>query len=274
MYTLNCRGALLVLDQPVVMGIINLTPDSFFSGSRKEQVSAVLAKAEQMIREGATLLDIGAQSTRPGSNYLTAAEEWARLEPVLPVLLEKFPSCFFSIDTFHARVAEQAAAMGIHMVNDISAGLLDPAMLDVVAAAGLPFIAMHMKGTPQTMQSLAQYTDLITELTDYFLERVNSCKAAGIKDIILDPGFGFAKTISHNFQLLGALDQLQLLGHPLLVGLSRKSMITKTLGVPAEAALNGTTVLNTLAVQKGASILRVHDVKEAMEVIKLVKTDH
>jgi dihydropteroate synthase len=271
MYTLNCRGALIELDQPVVMGIINLTPDSFFAGSRKQQLEEVILKAEQLIQEGAFFLDIGAQSTRPAADYLSADEEWERLKFVLPELIERFPNTLFSIDTFHAAVAEQAAQAGIHLINDISGGHQDPNMLAVVAQAGIPFIAMHMKGRPQTMQTLATYEDLMLEMTDYFMERISTCKAAGIKDLILDPGFGFAKTIDQNFLILQQLDQFKVLENPLLVGLSRKSMITKTLGIPVEEALNGTTVLNTIALMKGAKILRVHDVKEAIEAIKLVK---
>ncbi|MBL7768109.1 MAG: dihydropteroate synthase [Flavipsychrobacter sp.] len=270
MYTLNCRGRLLVLEQPVVMGIINLTPDSFYAGSRTAQLDAVLRKAELLLKDGALLLDIGAQSTRPGSVFLTAAEEWARLEPILPKLTEQFPQAFFSIDTFHASVAQQAFEAGVDLINDISFGMLDPDMIPIVAACGLPYIGMHMKGNPQTMQSLAQYDDLLLEISDFFRERITACRAAGIKDLILDPGFGFAKTIDHNFRLLGRLEELKVFDLPLLAGLSRKSMITKTLGISAEEALNGTTVLNTVALQKGATILRVHDPKPAIEAIQLL----
>ena len=270
MYTLNCRGRLLVLDQPVVMGIINLTPDSFYAGSRSAQLDAVLFKAEQLLTDGALLLDIGAQSTRPGSNYLTAEEEWERLAPVLPTLTEHFPQAYFSVDTFHASVAQQAYEAGVHLINDISFGMLDAEMIPVVAKSGLPYIGMHMKGSPQTMQSQANYNDLLLEITDFFSQRIAACRAAGIKDLILDPGFGFAKTREHNFQLLNRMQELQVFELPLLAGLSRKSMITKTLGITADEALNGTTVLNTVALQKGASILRVHDPKPAVEAIQLL----
>ncbi|MCF1715163.1 dihydropteroate synthase [Flavihumibacter sp. RY-1] len=270
MYTLNCRGRLLVLDQPVVMGIINLTPDSFYAGSRSAQLDAVLFKAEQLLTAGAVILDIGAQSTRPGSNYLTADEEWARLAPVLPTLTEHFPQAYFSVDTFHASVAQQAYEAGVHLINDISFGMLDNEMIPVVAKSGLPYIGMHMKGSPQTMQSLANYDDLLLEITDFFSQRIAACRAAGIKDLILDPGFGFAKTREHNFQLLNRMQELQVFELPLLAGLSRKSMITKTLGITADEALNGTTVLNTVALQKGATILRVHDPKPAVEAIRLL----
>ncbi|HEY8399190.1 MAG TPA: dihydropteroate synthase [Flavihumibacter sp.] len=271
MYTLNCRGRLLVLDQPLVMGILNITPDSFFAGSRTNALEDAVSRAAEMISAGAALLDIGAQSTRPGSDYLSAGEEWARLAPVLPELVQRFPDCIFSVDTFHAAVAEKAAAAGVHIINDISGGHMDPGMLKVVGSTGLPFICMHMKGTPQTMQSLAQYDDLLLEMTDYFLERKQACRDAGIRDLVLDPGFGFAKTIEQNFELLGKMDDLHALGCPLLIGLSRKSMITKTLGIPASEALNGTTVLNTLALSKGAHILRVHDVRPAVEAIRLLQ---
>lgn len=270
MYTLNCRGRLLVLDQPVVMGIINLTPDSFYAGSRSAQLDAVLFKAEQLLTGGAVILDIGAQSTRPGSNYLTADEEWTRLAPVLPTLTEHFPQAYFSVDTFHAFVAQQAYEAGVHLINDISFGMLDAEMIPVVAKSGLPYIGMHMKGSPQTMQSQANYNDLLLEITDFFSQRIAACRAAGIKDLILDPGFGFAKTREHNFQLLNRMQELQVFELPLLAGLSRKSMITKTLGITADEALNGTTVLNTVALQKGASILRVHDPKPALEAIQLL----
>ena len=270
MYTLNCRGRLLVLDQPVVMGIINLTPDSFYASSRSAQLDAVLFKAEQLLTAGAVILDIGAQSTRPGSNYLTADEEWTRLAPVLPTLTEYFPQAYFSVDTFHASVAQQAYEAGVHLINDISFGMLDAEMIPVVAKSGLPYIGMHMKGSPQTMQSLANYNDLLLEITDFFSQRIAACRAAGIKDLILDPGFGFAKTREHNFQLLNRMQELQVFELPLLAGLSRKSMITKTLGITVDEALNGTTVLNTVALQKGASILRVHDPKPALEAIQLL----
>jgi dihydropteroate synthase len=270
MYTLNCRGRLLVLDQPVVMGIINLTPDSFYAGSRSEELEDVISKAAQLLQDGALLLDIGAQSTRPGSSFLTATEEWARLEPLLAALVASFPQAFFSVDTFHAEVAKKAAEAGVHLINDISFGMLDPEMIPVVAESGLPYIGMHMKGSPQTMQSLAQYDDLLLEISDFFIERIAVCRAAGIKDLILDPGFGFAKTVDQNFQLLNRLQELKVFGLPILAGLSRKSTITKTLGITAEEALNGTTVLNTVALQKGASILRVHDPKPALEAIRLL----
>ncbi|MEJ8843490.1 dihydropteroate synthase [Lacibacter sp. H375] len=271
MYTLNCKGRLLVLDKPVVMGILNITPDSFYSGSRIEQTE-VLKKAEQMINEGATILDIGGQSTRPGSDRLTADEELKRVLPAIEAIKKEFPSVFLSIDTYHAKVASEAVAAGIDMVNDISAGDMDAAMLSTVASLNVPFIAMHMQGTPDTMQQNPAYENITREVVDYFIQKTTSCKAAGIVDLILDPGFGFGKTITHNFQLLKTMEALQIFHVPIMAGLSRKSTIWKTLKITPEEALNGTTVLNTIALTKAASILRVHDVKEAMETIKLYET--
>ncbi len=268
MYTLNCKGRLLVLEKPVVMGILNITPDSFYSGSRIEQKD-VLQKAAQMINEGAAILDIGGQSTRPGSERLTAAEELKRVLPVIKQIKETYPSIFLSIDTYHATVAKEAVAAGADMVNDISAGDMDANMIATVAALQVPFIAMHMQGTPDTMQENPTYENVTKEVVDYFIRKTTACKEAGIKDIIIDPGFGFGKTIPHNFQLLKQLEAFQLFHVPVLVGLSRKSTIWRTLHITAEEALNGTTVVNTIALTKGASILRVHDVKEAAEAIAL-----
>jgi dihydropteroate synthase len=268
MYTLNCKGRLLVLDKPVVMGILNLTPDSFYSGSRVEQ-SDVVQKARQMINEGAAILDIGGQSTRPGSNRLTADEELQRVLPAIEVIKKEFPSIFLSIDTYHAKVANETVAAGIDIVNDISAGDLDAGMLPTVGRLKVPFIAMHMQGTPDTMQQNPTYGNITREVVDYFIQKITDCKTAGIVDLILDPGFGFGKTITHNFQLLKNMEALQIFQLPILAGLSRKSTIWKTLQISAEEALNGTSVLNTIALTKGAGILRVHDVKEAVEAIKL-----
>lgn len=268
MYTLNCKGRLLVLDKPVVMGILNITPDSFYSGSRTEQQD-VLQKAGQMIEEGATILDIGGQSTRPGSDRLTAAEELNRVLPAIKSIKESYPSVFLSIDTYHASVASETVAAGIDMVNDISAGDMDANMLSTVASLNVPFIAMHMQGTPDTMQDKPTYNNIAKEVVDYFIQKTAACKAAGITDIVIDPGFGFGKTINHNFQLLKQMEVFQLFQVPVLAGLSRKSTIWKTLHITPEEALNGTTVLNTIALTKGAAILRVHDVKEAVEATKL-----
>ena len=271
MYTLNCKGRLLVIEKPIVMGILNITPDSFYSGSRIENKESILNKAEQMLNEGATILDIGGQSTRPGSTRLSAKEELEKVLPAIQLIKHQFPSCFLSIDTYHSSVAKEAVTVGVDIVNDISAGTMDEQMIATVAALNVPYIAMHMQGTPDTMQQNPSYENVTREVLDYFIKKTEQCKAAGIQDIIIDPGFGFGKTIAHNFQLLRELEVFQILKYPLLAGLSRKSTIYKTLGTTAEEALNGTTVLNTIALQKGASILRVHDVKETMETIKLVQ---
>ena len=272
MFSINCKGRLISLTQPIVMGIINITPDSFFEGSRNLHLQDLLRQAEQMILEGATILDLGAQSTTPTSIWLEPEREWERLQPVLTSLVQYFPEVIFSIDTFHHTVAKNAVNAGVHIVNDISGGNLDPEMLPTVSALGVPYICMHMKGTPQSMQTLAQYDNISLEVMDYFVEKITACKKAGIKDIILDPGFGFAKTIQHNFDLLNQLEVLKTLHFPLLVGISRKSTIYRTLGITPVEALNGTTVLNTIALIKGTSILRVHDVREAVEAIKLIKS--
>lgn len=269
MYTLNCKGRLLTIDEPVVMGILNVTPDSFYSGSRVQQTDEVLQKAATMIAEGAAILDIGGQSTRPGSTRISAEEETARVVPAIEAIKQQFPTIFISIDTYYAEVAKQAVEAGADLVNDISAGNMDAAMLATVAQLQVPFIAMHMQGTPDTMQENPQYENIAKEVVDYFSTKTKQCKEAGIVDVILDPGFGFGKTITHNFQLLKQMEALQMFQVPVLAGLSRKSTIWRTLNITADEALNGTTVLNTLALTKGANILRVHDVKEAVETIRL-----
>jgi dihydropteroate synthase len=258
----------LVLEKPVVMGILNITPDSFYSGSRIDQKD-VVKKAGQMITEGATIIDIGGQSTRPGSDRLTAQEELDRVLPAIKSIRQNYPGVFLSIDTYHATVAKETVAAGVDMVNDISAGDMDADMLSTMASLNVPFIAMHMQGTPDTMQDKPTYENVATEVVDYFIQKTTACKEAGINDLIIDPGFGFGKTITQNFQLLKQLEVLQIFHVPVLAGLSRKSTIWKTLHVTPEEALNGTTVLNTIALTKGAAILRVHDVKEAVEAIQL-----
>ena len=271
MFSFNCKGRLLVIDEPIVMGIINVTPDSFYSGSRSKSTDEALSLAEKMLEEGATILDIGGQSTRPGSEAIGAAEELARVLPVVEAINKQFPGSFISIDTYHAAVAKAAVEAGASIVNDISAGALDTEMISTVAALQVPYIIMHMKGTPATMTEHNNYEDLKLELLEYFINKMEECRKAGIKDVIADIGFGFAKNIAQNFQLLKNLSIYKILQKPLLVGLSRKSTVYKTLGTTAEDALNGTTVLHTIALQNGASILRVHDVREAKEVITLLK---
>jgi len=270
MFVLNCKGRLLVVDKPLVMGIINVTPDSFYSGSRFNLASDVLPKVEKMIKEGASIIDVGGQSTRPGSQQLSAEAELERVIGIIESIHFNFPDTVISIDTFHAKVAIDAVAAGASMVNDISAGGLDPNMISSVSSLNVPYVCMHMKGTPATMQQHAQYENIALETLDYFVKKVEQCRKAGIKDVIIDPGFGFAKTIEQNFLLLKQLPILRTLELPILCGLSRKSTVYKTLAVPVEESLNGTTVINTIALLNGANILRVHDVKEAKEAIELV----
>jgi dihydropteroate synthase len=266
MFTLNCKGKLLVLDNPVVMGIINATPDSFYKGNINEDM---LLLAKKMIDDGATILDIGGQSTRPGSERISTAEELKRVVPVICSISKKFPGIILSIDTYNSEVAAAAVDAGASIVNDISAGNMDARMIDTVAALQVPYVCMHMQGTPATMQKDPQYNDVAKEVLDFFIAAVDTCKKAGIIDVIIDPGFGFGKNIEHNLSLLKKMEVLRMLHQPILAGISRKSTVYKTLHTTVEHALNGTTVLNTIALMNGASILRVHDVKEAMEAITL-----
>ncbi len=269
MFSLNCNGKLLMIDKPIVMGIINLTSDSFYKDSRTKNIEAVLVQAKKMLYQGAAIIDIGAQSTRPGSTRISAKEEMEKVLPAVEIILKNFPDAVISVDTYHAEVAKTAVDNGVAIVNDISAGNMDKNMIETVARLNVPYVCMHMKGTPETMQQHAGYENIIKEILDFFIAKNDECKMAGIKDIIIDPGFGFAKTIEQNFKLLKELSFFKMLDKPILAGISRKSTIYKTLGTTAEDALNGTTVLNTLALQGGANILRVHDVKEAKEAITL-----
>lgn len=271
MVTLNCKGHLLTLEKPAVMGILNITPDSFYEGARSMLPEDIMNKASRMQEEGALIIDIGGQSTRPGSEPVSAQEEIDRIIEPITAIHKRFPSLVISVDTYYAQVARLAVEAGASMVNDISGGLMDTAMLSTVSELRTPFICMHMRGTPQTMQGLTSYDDLVTDVMDYFIERIDACQRAGINDIIIDPGFGFSKNTTQNFQLLREMKELTLLGKPLLAGLSRKSTICKTLGISPAEALNGTTVMNTIALLNGASILRVHDVREAVEAITLVE---
>jgi dihydropteroate synthase len=271
MYTLNCKGRLLSLEKPVVMGIINITPDSFFAGSRHFGTDMALRQAEKMVKEGAAILDFGGQSTRPGAERVGVAEELERVVPVIEAVARAFPEVEISVDTFYSMVASEAVAAGASIINDVSAGLIDLKMLSVVGALNVPYVCMHMKGEPGTMQQHPEYEDVTREVMDFFIRRMDACKTAGIKEVIADPGFGFGKTISHNFTLIREFELLGMLGVPLLMGISRKSTIYKTLGISPVEALNGSTVLHTIGLMKGANILRVHDVKEAVEAIKLVE---
>ncbi len=269
-YTFQIKGCLYSLKKPKVMGILNLTPDSFFEGSRVPTTEkSVLVAVEKKISEGADFLDLGGYSTRPGATAISMEEEIARVIPAVGTIKRQFPEILLSVDTFRSQVAKAAVEEGADLVNDISAGNLDPEMLPLIAQLDVPYIAMHMKGTPQTMQSLSDYTDLVPEILAYFSKKVEQFRNFGIKDVIIDPGFGFAKTITQNFELLKELKSLNRLGLPVMAGVSRKSMIYKTLKISANEALNGTTALNMFALMQGANILRVHDVKEAKETIQL-----
>lgn len=256
---------------PLVMGIINATPDSFHPASRAASVVEALHLAERMLAQGADILDIGGQSSRPGSGEGDEREEKRRVIPVIEAILREIPDALISVDTWRAAVASEAAASGARMVNDISAGTLDPEMLRTVAGLGVPYVAMHMQGTPASMQHAPVYTDVCAEVTRFLSERLHAAHEAGIADVIIDPGFGFGKTSEHNYALLRDLSRLNALGAPVLAGFSRKRMINEVLGAGPADALNGTTVLNTIALMKGASILRVHDVREAVECVKLVR---
>jgi dihydropteroate synthase len=268
--TLQVQGKIINLNSPKVMGILNVTPDSFYDGGRYNQNGTFLKHAEKMIREGADFIDVGGYSSRPGAVDIPVEEELSRTTPVIRALKKEFPFVLLSIDTFRSQVADAAVNEGAGIVNDISAGDLDPAMYETMAKLQVPYIAMHMRGTPQTMNQLTHYENLLKNLIDFFHQKIQKLTAAGVKDVIVDPGFGFAKTPAQNFELLKHLNQLHVLERPMLVGLSRKSMIWRTLEISPEDSLNGTSVLNTMALIKGASILRVHDVKQAREVIALV----
>jgi dihydropteroate synthase len=274
MFTLNCNGRLLASEKPLVMGIINSTPDSFFEGSRLTGTDAILTRVEKMLEDGADIIDIGGQSTRPGSTLLTASEELQRVIGSVDAVHRRFPEAFISIDSFYALVASEAVAAGASIINDVSAGTMDEAMISMAASLNVPYVLMHMKGKPDTMQQAAHYEDVTREVLDFFIHRIPSVRKAGIKDIIVDPGFGFGKTIAHNFELLRNLSVFKILECPILLGLSRKSTIYKTLGTGPEEAMNGTTVLNTVGIENGASILRVHDVKEAREIVSLLNALH
>jgi dihydropteroate synthase len=267
--TLRLRGNLLDLSTPLVMGILNITPDSFYAGSRFSSLETVLEKARQMLADGATILDVGGYSSRPDAADISVQEELDRVIPVIQAIARQFPDAYISVDTFRAQVARQAVAAGACLVNDISGGSLDERMFETVAELQVAYVLMHMRGTPQTMKSLTNYENILKELVVYFGQKVYQLRQSDIKDIILDIGFGFAKTIEQNYFLLRNMDAFQMLGLPLLAGLSRKSLIYRKLNIPVSESLNGTTVLNTLALTKGASILRVHDVKEAVETVKL-----
>lgn len=267
--TLNIRGKLFDLSEPVVMGILNITPDSFFSGSRVGSEEEIVERAGQMLLEGAGMIDVGGYSTRPGAREVDAQEESDRIESAVTPLAKYFPELVISVDTFRAVVAERGIRSGAHIVNDVAGGTLDDEMFDTVARLRVPYILMHMRGTPQTMNQLIGYQQLVSDILRDMKQKVDLLRNKGVADLIIDPGFGFAKTIPQNFTLMRHLSDFGLLGYPVLAGISRKTTIYKTLNISADEALNGTTVLNTLALQQGASILRVHDVRPAVEAVKL-----
>ncbi|HYK75360.1 MAG TPA: dihydropteroate synthase [Daejeonella sp.] len=269
--TLNIQGRLLDLSKPAIMGILNLTPDSFYQHSRKFSLDEALKQTEHMLSEGADFIDIGAYSSRPQAEHISTEEELNRLIPAFKAIVHEFPQALISIDTFRTEVARVALMEGAHLINDISGGEMDRGMFEIAAHFKAPYILMHMKGTPQNMNQQITYRDFFSEIFDYFLLKIKQLRELGVEDIIIDPGFGFAKTESQNYQLLNRMEELKLLGYPLLVGVSRKSMIHKLLGISPEEALNGTTVVNTIALMKGANILRVHDVKAAVEAVQITK---
>lgn len=272
MKTINIKGELLDLSYPVVMGILNITPDSFYSGSRKETEGQIIDRVSEILSQGGTIIDIGAQSTRPSSTLLSAQEEIERLKFALPLINREFPDAILSVDTFYGDVARFCVEEhGVAIINDISGGEIDKTMFDTVARLNVPYILMHMRGTPQTMKDLTDYEDLIQNIFYYFSKKVAELHLLGVNDIIIDPGFGFSKTMDQNYELMAALRGFSVFELPLLAGISRKKMIAGLLDTTPAGSLNGTTVLNTFALQNGADILRVHDVKEAVETVKIVK---
>jgi dihydropteroate synthase len=266
---INCKGQLIDLSTPKVMGVMNITPDSFFDGGKYKNEYEIVTRAGKILTEGATFLDIGAYSSRPGADFVSEQEEIDRIVPAIEIILKHFPEALLSIDTFRSEVAKVSIESGAAIINDIAAGGLDDKMFDVIAKYNVPYIMMHMRGNPQTMQSMTGYEDIIKEMLFYFSEKVAKARSLGINDLILDPGFGFSKTTAQNYELLQKMELFNVLDLPVLAGISRKSMIYKTLNITAQEALNGTTVINTIALTKGAKILRVHDVKEAMECVTL-----
>ncbi|UGS22720.1 dihydropteroate synthase [Flavobacterium channae] len=268
---INCNGILVDLSTPKVMGILNVTPNSFYDGGKHKEINSIIHQVDKMLTEEADFIDIGAYSSKPSAEFVSDSEEINRLLPIINELVATFPNIILSVDTFRANVAKAAVEHGVAIVNDIAAGLLDDKMLETVAELKVPYIMMHMRGNPQTMQSLVEYDDIVKEMIFYFSERISKARSFGISDIVIDPGFGlFAKTLEQNYDVLNKLELFSTLELPLLAGVSRKSMIYKVLENTPQDALNGTTVINTIALQKGAKILRVHDVKEAVECVKLI----
>ncbi|WP_411768364.1 dihydropteroate synthase [Winogradskyella sp. A3E31] len=267
--TINCKGELIDLSSPKVMGIVNITPDSFYKNSRFNENSSILNNVEEMLKEGASFIDVGGYSSRPGGNEVSEQEELQRVVPAIEAILKEFPKTIISIDTFRSKVATESIKAGAAIINDISGGQIDEFMLKTVGSLKVPYVMMHMRGNPKTMQTLTDYDDIVKDIISYFSERIQLAKQHHILDIIIDPGFGFAKTTAQNYELLKKLNVLKIVDKPILAGISRKSMIYKVLGSDSSEALNGTTALHMLALNNGASLLRVHDVKEAMECVKL-----
>ena len=267
--TINCKGQLISIEKPIVMGILNITPDSFYDGGTNQDIEVVVQKAEQMLKDGATILDIGGMSSRPGAAIISVEEELKRVLPVIDAILKQFPDAILSIDTVQSVVAKAAIESGAAIINDISAGKIDEAMYETVAELGVPYILMHMQGNPKNMQKEPTYESVQLEVLDFLIAELGKLRALGVKDVIIDPGFGFGKQLSHNYQLLKEMHIFKIMEAPILAGLSRKSMIYKVLDCTPQEALNGTNILNLVALQQGAAILRVHDVKEAMETIRL-----
>jgi dihydropteroate synthase len=269
--TLNISGRLINLDMPRVMGILNVTPDSFYDGGRYVSETEILQQVEKMLTEGADIIDVGGYSTRPGAAEVSVEDETVRVLNAIRTILKHFPLAVISIDTFRSKVAEAAVGAGAVMINDISAGELDPGMFKMAAHLKVPYILMHMRGTPQTMTSLTHYENLVADILEYFHKKIAVLSTLGVKDIIIDPGFGFAKTREQNFELLGRLGDFRIFNRPVMAGLSRKSMVWKTLGIKPEEALNGTSALHAIALMKGIDILRVHDIKACVEVVALTQ---
>ena len=272
MKTINIKGELLELSQPIVMGILNITPDSFFAESRKQGEQEIVARVAEILTQGGKIVDIGAQSTRPSSTLLSSKEEIERLKPALNIINKEFPDAILSVDTFYSDVARFCVEEhGVDIINDISGGEMDKNMFDTVASLNVPYILMHMRGTPQTMSKLTDYDNLIQDIFYYFSKKIAELHLKGVNDIIIDPGFGFSKTIDQNYELMASLKGFSIFDLPLLVGISRKKMIYNLIDSTAEESLNGTSILNTFALQNGADILRVHDVKEAVEAVKITE---
>lgn len=268
--SINLKGQIMTFDRPIIMGILNVTPDSFFDGGQNNTIEQILIQTRKLLEEGADIIDIGAYSSRPGAALISSQEELDRALPAIAAIVSTFPDAILSIDTFRADVAEACIHAGVHLINDVSGGTIDPLMFETVAKLQVPYILMHMRGIPENMQQLTAYQDIVTDVATYFGQKIAALRKLGVKDIILDPGYGFAKTIEQNYELLHRVDELHYFGLPLLGGISRKSMIYKKLGITPQEALNGTTALHTLLLSKGVQLLRVHDVKEAKQIVDLL----